>query len=375
MKILNVNHIMDPVTGGGTAERTFQMSQHLINHGEECTILTLVGGQQKRVLKGGQFIVLPIVSLRFLIPKYLFKGMAKPVKEADVIHLMGHWTLLNVMVYVLAKIYNKPYVFCPAGSLPIFGRSKWLKKIYNLVIGKSIVQNAGKCIAITEIEKMHFHDYGVDPSRVSLIPNSIAIPQMPPLNENQFIEKFSVGNKPFILFLGQLSYIKGPDLLVSAFCSIMDKISEYDLVVVGPDVNMLAVLKELVEKNKAQDRVHFVGYLGGLDKFQAYQAATILAIPSRQEAMSLVVLEAAAVGTPAVFTDQCGLDKFAEAGCGWIVPATIEGLAQGLTTALSDVSAIRAMNAKVSDYVQKNYSWDQAVKTFQKMYQELTRKK
>lgn len=371
MKILNVNHIIDPVTGGGTGERTFQMSQQLINHGEECTILALVGGNPKRSLNGGNIVILPVLSRRFLVPKYLWAGIRKHVKEADIVHLMGHWTLLNAFVYLIARSLNKPYVLCPAGALPIFGRSKLLKKFYNFVIGKKIVQNAAGWIATTEAEKLQFVEYGIDPAQVEFIPNSIAVPKLSPNSENKFAEKFSLGKRPFILFLGRLSPIKGPDLLISAFCSLLDQLKEFNLVMAGPDDGMLEGLKEIVAKNNANDRVHFIGFVGGADKVQAYQAATILAIPSRQEAMSLVVLEAGAVGTPAVFTDQCGLDKFAYDGCGWMVPATVEGISAGLTTALKDVAVIEAMGTKVSSYVEKNYSWPAVIKIYQKMYRHL----
>ena len=35
MKILNVNALLDPVTGGGTAERTLQISRALMNEGAD----------------------------------------------------------------------------------------------------------------------------------------------------------------------------------------------------------------------------------------------------------------------------------------------------------------------------------------------------
>ena len=40
MKVLNVNMSLDPATGGGTAERTFQISKFLAKVGIECTVLT-----------------------------------------------------------------------------------------------------------------------------------------------------------------------------------------------------------------------------------------------------------------------------------------------------------------------------------------------
>lgn len=44
MKILNVSSTIDPVTGGGEAERSFQMSKFLAQSGADCRVLTVDTG-------------------------------------------------------------------------------------------------------------------------------------------------------------------------------------------------------------------------------------------------------------------------------------------------------------------------------------------
>ena len=371
VKILNVNHTIDAVTGGGTAERTLQMSRHLIEGGIYCSILTMDQGAAQRTLDGGKIIVIPFVSRRFHIPKFPFHGIRAAVKEADIIHLMGHWTVLNALVYLVARDQKKPYVFCPAGALPIFGRSRWLKQIYNAVIGKRIVRNAAKCIAITEAEKSHFKEYGIDEEVIVVIPNAVGESEFCLNDDVGFRNRFALSDRPFILFLGRLNLIKGPDLLLHAFCQLKDTFPGIDLVFAGPDDGMLAELKAIVNIDKAEERVHFLGHIGGADKSQAYRAATLLAIPSRQEAMSLVVLEAGINGTPSVFTDQCGLEELAQTGCGWMVPASIEGLKQGLTDALSNPAQILAMKPSIRNAVITKFSWHAIIQKYRHMYEEL----
>jgi len=371
MKILNVNHTIDSVTGGGTAERTLQMSRHLIEDGLSCSILTMDQGMTPIKLNGGRIIVIPSISRRFYIPKFLFYRIGAAVKNADIIHLMGHWTVLNAMVYLVVRMQQKPYVFCPAGALPIFGRSKWLKQIYNAVIGKRIVRNASKCIAITETEKKHFKDYGVEKKSIVVIPNAVSKPDFTENGEIGFRKQFKLESRPFILFLGRLNLIKGPDLLLHAFCQLTDTFPDIDLVFAGPDDGMLTELKSIVTKAKVEDRVHFFGHVGGSAKFQAYHIAKFLAIPSRQEAMSLVVLEAGIVGTPSLFTDQCGLDELSKASGGWMVPASITGLKQGLEDVLSNPSQIPIVGSNVKSVVIKRFSWRAIILKYRKMYEKL----
>ena len=60
VKILNVNALLDPVTGGGTAERTVQMSRALRDAGTECSVMTTDVGLTKEstllALDGPKFV-------------------------------------------------------------------------------------------------------------------------------------------------------------------------------------------------------------------------------------------------------------------------------------------------------------------------------
>ena len=137
MKVLNINHILETNGGGGTAERTLQMSYFLAEENIECQIICTdlyLSENTKTYLKRVKILAIPCMIKRFLIPRpWLFRVNAL-VKSADIIHLMNHWTLLNVWIYLNLRIYKKPYVVCPAGSLAIFGRSQYFKKFYNLGI-------------------------------------------------------------------------------------------------------------------------------------------------------------------------------------------------------------------------------------------------
>jgi glycosyltransferase involved in cell wall biosynthesis len=374
MKILNVSNTIDAITGGGEAERSFQMSKFLAQSGADCRVLTIDTGlddERKRFLGEGRVIALQCIFKRFYVPRFSFNQINTLVREADVIHLMGHWTFLNALVYYSIRKYNKPYVVCPAGALRIFGRSKLFKRIYNLVVGNRIIQNASMCIAVTPDETDSFIAYDVKQSRIHVIPNGIAETDFLADDSKSFREKFGLGVRPFILFVGRLNLIKGPDLLLKAFCEIQNQFSDVDLVFVGPDGGMLTELKNIVKNANASDRVHFLGYLGGVDKSHAYHAAEFLAIPSRHEAMSIVVLEAGVSEAPVLLTDQCGFNQIADVGGGWVVSATVEGLKNGLIEVISDAAKIKTASVKIKSYVLNNFTWTAIVQEYWKLYSSL----
>jgi len=377
MKILNVNMTIDPVSGGGTAERTIQMSKFLIKADVECTILTMDLGltpELLRELNGIDITTLPCINKRFFFPKLSFsmmKTIMKLVRAVDLVHIMGHWTIINALIYFAARRLDKPYVVCPAGALSKFGRSKLLKTFYNFLVGYSLVRHAAFCIAVTADEISHFQSYGVKREKIIVIPNGINTENYLDDDINAFRDKFGLGDNPLILFLGRLNLIKGPDLLLRAFCNVKEKLKNYHLVIAGPDEGLLAVLQEVAVTHGIADRVHFAGFLRGADKSQAYHAADLLVIPSRKEAMSIVVLEAGIVGTPVLITDQCGLNEIERIQGGKVVSASIEGLQEGLIEVLKDTKALKFMGGNLNIFVKDRFLWDSIINKYIQLYNQL----
>lgn len=374
MKILNVNSVLDPVTGGGTAERTLQISRALLEAGVDCSIMTTdVGFADGKLpkLDGGRIVAYQCLFKRFYIPRATYAEIKKEVERVDVIHLMGHWSVLNALVYLAALSAQKPYVVCPAGALPIFGRSKIIKKVYNWIIGRRIIRNANAWIAITDDERAQFEDYGIRRDSVVVIPNGINPADFPAKGVDEFKKKHKLDNRPFILFLGRLNAIKGPDILLEAFIRGQHEWPEWQLVFAGPDGGMLNSLKRNASVSTAQERIHFIGYVGGTEKSAAYHAAQLLVIPSRQEAMSIVVLEAGISGTPVLLTDQCGFDEVSVVGGGKVTPPTVEGVLAGLADMLTDNKSLAEKGGKLRDFVQQNYTWAVVIRKYLDLYGKL----
>lgn len=284
---------------------------------------------------------------------------------------MGHWSMVNVLVTFLARQTGTPYVICPAGELLLFGRSLWIKRLFNMLFGYRIVSRAAGHIAVTPDEIPAYARYGVEASRVTVIPNGIDEADFRVEDSCQFADRFGLGTAPFILFMGRLNPIKGPDLLLEAFCSIALKHPDIHLVFAGPDGGMLDSLQKMAKGQGLADRVHFIGYVGGRDKAEAYRSAEFLVIPSRQEAMSIVVLEAGIAGTPVLLTNRCGFDEVATVGGGLVVEATARELAAGLDDMLAERMALKSMGERLQAHVRRNFTWDVIVSRFQDLYRRM----
>ena len=93
--------------------------------------------------------------------------------------------------------------------------------------------------------------------------------------------------------MGRLNPIKGPDLLLEAFGQVADRFREWRLLLAGRDEGLEGDLRVRAQSLGLTDRVHFVGHLDPSESTGAYRAASLLVVPSRHEAMSLVALEGA----------------------------------------------------------------------------------
>ena len=384
MNILNVVGNIDEETGGGATERARQVSIHLSRMGSDVTILTTtcslssVTSDSFKDLKAElKVVALPCLFTRFYVPWPLLRKVNKLVKQADVIHLFSHWTLINVMAYVAARINKKPYTISPMGALPIYGRSKFLKKAYNFLVGKRMFQKASKILVPTLNESPALRGYAHE-SKIVHIPNGI--------NEEDYIEndsgelraKLGLKNHPFILFIGRLNPTKGPDLLLEAFCNIKDTYPDLHLVFIGPfskqppyeGGRLYPFLKKTCENNAVADRVHFLGYMSREDKSRIIHSSLFLAIPSRQEAMSIVVLESGIAGKPVLLTNQCGFNELEQIGGGVVVNADVDSIHEGISTMMSQKNNLYSMGKDLQASVRKEYLWSKVDKKHLSLFEQ-----
>lgn len=359
-------------------ERTLQISRALVHEGHQCTILTTDTGLSHNYMRQCEKWGFKVVALHsFWQQFYLInpiQGIVKKlVAEADIVHLMNHWTLINAIVYRAAKELKKPYVICPAGSLLIYGKYSNFKKLYNYIIGQEIIRDADGYIAIAPNEIEHYESYGVHAGMVTIIPNGVNPEDFPESDGGKFRARYGIGDAPLILFLGRLNVIKGPDLLLEAFCRCNEneEFHAYHLIFIGPDEGMLPRLKRMISESGLNDRVYFTGHIGRDEKSDAYQAANLMAIPSRHEAMSIVVLEAGICGTPVLITDQCGFDDVALVEGGVVVEATVEGLRDGLLAMTGSPARLKIMGQNLTKYTRDHFLWEHIVKRHLELFAKI----
>jgi glycosyltransferase involved in cell wall biosynthesis len=375
VRVLNVNAYLDRVSGGGNVERTFQLSHALIRAGHECSILASdyrLSPTSRREFDPIQLHLFQTLLGRFFVPKIAPRRVQEIVAWADIIHLIGHWSIINVLVAKEALRQGIPYVVSPAGSLKVIGRSRIPKRIFNVLFGIELLHRSTGKIAITANEMADYACYGIPKEQVRIIPNGINPDEYPAVDPTTLRRNLGLGDDPYLLYVGRLNPIKGPDLLLQAFSQLAVNHRSLHLVLAGPDQGMKTSLLAQAHRNRLQDRVHLAGHLSGEVKSCALHGAEIVIVPSRHEAMSIVVLEAGICKRPVVITNQCGFDQVQEVGGGKVCSATAEGIAQALNDLLSlPKEELDKMGLRFYGYVAKNFTWNAQIQELVQFYQSI----
>ncbi len=84
-----------------------------------------------------------------------------------------------------------------------------------------------------------------------------------------------------------------------------------------------------------QDNITLLGWCDNAEVRETLGRARALLLPSFAEGLPVVIMEALALGRPAISTYIAGIPELVDDGCGWIIPAgSVEAIAQAMQSAL-----------------------------------------
>ena len=90
----------------------------------------------------------------------------------------------------------------------------------------------------------------------------------------------------------------------------------------------------------------------------------------------MAVGEALAHGLPVLTTTGAPWPMLREMGCGWWVPPTVDGIAEGLRQATSsDSETLQDMGEKGRAFVLKEFSWDHVASLMLSTYEDVLRRR
>jgi glycosyltransferase involved in cell wall biosynthesis len=165
--------------------------------------------------------------------------------------------------------------------------------------------------------------------------------------------------KPRIAFSGRLKRAKRPDHAIKAFAIVKEKISNAELWVFGD-----GPFRQKLERVSGSG-VRFFGHLDSNERRQLLSQSWILVVPGLREGWGLNIIEANALGVPAVAYNVPGLkDSVKNQETGLLVEAgNIKALAENVITLLEDSSKRHLLSLNALTYA-KEFNWDKTANEF-----------
>ncbi len=153
----------------------------------------------------------------------------------------------------------------------------------------------------------------------------------------------------FLLYGGRIDPGKGCEELLEYFTSYKEHGGEAMLVLMGVKLMQLPEVPW----------VTFAGLLSERERLEALEAATIVVVPSPYESLSLLALEAMAVGTPVLCNGRSEVlvEHCVKSNAG-LFYTDREEFIDCANLLLADERLRRAMGRNGKEYVKRNYRWD-----------------
>ncbi|MEP2279093.1 glycosyltransferase family 4 protein [Maribacter sp.] len=317
----------------------------------------------------------PVKDLVSLYKLYKYFRKEKPVMVHSITPKAG---LLSMTAAYLARVPVRVHTFT---GLIFPTQTGFLKKLL-LLFDKIICKFATNVYPEGNGVKNDLLQYKVTKKPLKVIANGNVngkdLSYFNPLlfsEESLKVEKKNLGitEKDFVfIFIGRLVNDKGMNELVNAFCKLVEKNTDVKLILVGSHEGETDVLPESTwNKLNAEEQIIWVGKQDDIRPFLAISNA--LVFPSYREGFPNVVLEAGAMGLPAVVTDINGSNEIIEHGKnGYIVPSKNELLLlKAMTLFIEDKEMLSAManNARtmITDRYEQNFVWQSILKEYQQI--------
>lgn len=112
--------------------------------------------------------------------------------------------------------------------------------------------------------------------------------------------------EPVVLFLGRVTYQKGPDVFLDAAARVARERDDVRFVVAGTGDLWYRTIERAAELGIGR-RVHFTGFLEAAGVARAFREADVYVMPSISEPFGIAPLEAAAHGVPVLVSERSGV--------------------------------------------------------------------
>jgi glycosyltransferase involved in cell wall biosynthesis len=261
------------------------------------------------------------------------------------------------------------------GELELFDAfSRWFKRA-----SRKTIQSADQAASMTQHCRDGVRYFGIDPRDLALVRLVVGMERFRPDAEHAGIRsRYAISGRPLLLFVGQVRPRKGPQVLVSALPTILQKHPSARLLIVGPDHGYSDELLRLAARLGVGHAIELVGAVSDELLPAFYAASTVFLFPSVTpiECLGLTFVQAMFAGKPVIATDSAGAPEVIRDGLdGYLVePSDTLDTAEKVLRVLDLPDPARvAMGERARERVQTLFPEGEVLRDLQSLYERLLR--
>jgi glycosyltransferase involved in cell wall biosynthesis len=264
-------------------------------------LLKSEGGGLPEVWKKKSIVRLQIVP--FLIA--FFFDVLINTRDCDLLH--ANWTLAGAIAWVCGFITRKKYLVTVHGS-DIYQSVKlpFITRLTRLSLSR-----AKKVLVVSKALADQVYSIGIPYSKIAIIPDGVDTAYFTPLSYNE--------RKNNILFVGSLIERKGVRTLIQAFAAVVKQFPKVHLILIGEGAQRIEI-EQLAQLLGISANITLTGAQPQERVAVEMRYAKVFVLPSIEEGLGVVLLEAIASGTPIVASNVGGISEVVDDTIGILVP-------------------------------------------------------
>ncbi len=251
------------------------------------------------------------------------------------------------------------------------GMDKESEKIFRLE--RLLAQISDRVIAWDPIvhEKM-CKDFLIPEDKVALIYDGFSYKNFKGVSDSGAIKKrYDIGPLDLlILFVGELSGANGPDILIKAIPTLLERYPNLRFVFVG-DGNLMWPLRIYAHYSYIEYAVYFLGHKEGKELHELFQASDIVVIPSRKVTTPYQILAAWSSKKPVVATYEGSFGLIEHDNNGIKVHANPDSIRWGIEKIVFDWKYGYFIAKNGWKKIKDTFSWNVVASKVEKVYETL----
>ncbi len=308
------------------------------------------------------------------------RWMRLHVSDYDVVHIHALFSHTSISAARQARRAEVPYIVRPIGVLNRWGmrnRRRLIKALSFRFIEGPLLRHAAAMHYTSRQEQCEAEQAGAF-APAAVIPLGVEMPESPsPSALADFTGRFpSAGKSKVVLFLSRLDVKKGLDLLLPAFAALRQKHADAILMLAGDgQPEYVASLRQMAERLELGASVVWAGFLEGEAKRCALASASVFVLPSYSENFGIALVEALAMGLPAITTPGVAVAEDIRAhDAGLVVPAEIETLTEAMDRVLGEGELRGRLSTNGKELAVKQFSLEAMGRALEELYLKMHRR-